>query len=169
MTTLKLLQSKMAEFLTHQGISALAAWPKEDRQVRKEPLAVVKVKEVEATAAGFQHYLGDAFDDTGQRWMETYGQKVKVEFALELYSPQSEGEEGCRRLLDQVAVALQRVGPEGLQVERWTMGETSFQRESGMFHGRLQVVCRGLLTAQTDTDGVFQGFEVKGEVQVWLQ
>lgn len=169
MTTLTLLQSRMADFLTGQGIAALSAWPREDRQVQREPLAVVKVKEVEATAAGFQHYLGEAFDDTSQRWIETYGQKVKVQFALELYSPADTGEEGCRRLLDQVAVALQKAGPEGLSVESWTMGETAFQQASGMFHGRLQVVCRGLLTAETGTDGIFQGFEVKGEVQVWLQ
>lgn len=169
MTTLAAMQSKMTEFLAQQGIRALAAWPKQDRTQRKEPLAVVKVKEIEASGIGFQHYLGESLDETGQQWTETYGQKATVRFAIELYSPPETGEEGCRQLLDQVAAALQAGGPAGLTTDSWVMGETCFQQASGMFHGRLQVVCRGLLTAQTDTDGAFLGFEVKGEVQVCLQ
>lgn len=169
MSTLALLQESMAAFLAGQGVTALPAWPKGERQARTAPVAVVKVKEVAAEAAGFQGYLGDRFDETSQRWAEVLGQRVTVTFALDLYSPQNRGEEGCRQLLDQVAAALQTGGPTGLTVERWTMGETAFQGASGMFVGTLRVLCRGLLTAQTDTDGVFLGFEVKGGVQVCLQ
>ena len=47
------------------------------------------------------------------------------------------------------------------------MGETGFDRESGSFRGKLQAVCRGMLTAVTSESGALVGFRVKGEVRTW--
>ena len=84
---------------------------------------------------------------------------------LDLYSPERSGEEGCRRLLDQVAAAFQSGGPVGLAVERWSMEEPLFEAESGMFRGRLTAVCRGALEALSDETGPFLGFVLKGGLQ----
>ena len=46
-------------------------------------------------------------------------------------------------------------------------GETGFDRESGSFRGKLQAVCRGMLTAVTSESGALVGFRVKGEVRTW--
>lgn len=165
MTMLSGLQESMTEYLKGQGVLALSAWPKQDRQVQETPLAVVRVKEVEAVPAGFQNYLGEAFDEVTHRWQEAYGQRVTVKFGLDLYSPVKRGEEGCRSLLDQVAGSLQQGSPDGLSVEKWSMGETSFDTAGGMFRGRMQVVCRAMVMMQTDGEGTFQGFEVKGGVR----
>lgn len=164
MTTLTQLQENMTEFLTGQGVRALTAWPGEDRLARTAPLAVVRVKEVAATPAGFQGYLGQVYDGTSRTWTERYGQRAAVQFALDLYSPVGDGEEGCRRLLDQVAGALQQGGPAGVALEKWTMGETAFHRESGMFRGRLLAVCRTLLVAESSPAEEFLGFTVKGGI-----
>ena len=91
---------------------------------------------------------------------------MQVVFALELYSPQKQGEEGCRALLDQVVGAVLTGRPGGLRVERWTMGETGFQAERGMFRGRVQLQCRGLLAEAEREDGAFLGFTVKGGVTI---
>lgn len=46
------------------------------------------------------------------------------------------------------------------------MGETDFDRDSGMFRGKLQAVCRGTLVAVTEETGEITGFTVKGDVVV---
>ena len=68
---------------------------------------------------------------------------------------------------DRVAEAFLRGGPEGFAVEKWSVGETGFDRESGSFRGKLQAVCRGMLTAVTSESGALVGFRVKGEVKEW--
>ena len=166
MTTLTALRQAMTDFLEGQGIAALTAWPQEKRQTWQEPVAVVQVKEVEATAAGFRNYLGQSYDSQAQRWTERYGQRVTVKFLLTLYSPRSAGEAGCRQLVDQVAGALLRGGPAGFAVEKWTMGETDFDQHSGMFWGKLQAVCRGTLVESQEESGEIVGIEVKGEMQL---
>ena len=62
MTTLTALRQAMTDFLAAAGIQAVTAWPTGRREGRKEPVAVVQVKEVEAGAAGFQNYLGQVYD-----------------------------------------------------------------------------------------------------------
>lgn len=164
MTTLTLLRQAMTEFLTAQGIPALTAWPQGARSRQEEPVAVVQIKEVEAAPAGFQNYLGQRYDSQRHLWTERWGQRVTVKFLLTLYSPRAAGEAGCRDLLDQVAAALLRGGPAGFAVEKWTMGETAFDQDSGMFWGKLQAVCRGTLTEDREETGEILGIEVKGEI-----
>ncbi len=162
MSTLAALQEAMVDFLQRQGIQALSAWPREGRGRWKEPSAVVAVKRVEGSPAGFGGYLGEVYDPVDRGWQEAYGQQVGVGFTLALYSPEKAGEEGCRLLLDRVVEALEREKPAGLTVEKWSMEETGFQEENRMFCGRLQLQCRGMLLAKAEETGAFLGFEVKG-------
>lgn len=161
------LRQAMTDYLTAQGVESMTAWPKEQAGALTAPLAVVQVKEVEAGSAGFQNYLGQRYDAETRRWTEAFGQKVSVKFLVTLYSPRQDGERGCRALVDRVAEAFLRGGPEGFAVEKWSVGETGFDRESGSFRGKLQAVCRGMLTAVTSESGALVGFRVKGEVRTW--
>ena len=67
-------------------------------------------------------------------------------------------------LLEQVAQALMERGPAGFAVEKWSAGETAFDQASGMFWGKLQAVCRGMLVAGMEESGELEGFTVRGEV-----
>lgn len=163
-TTLTALRQAMTEFLAEKGIQVLTAWPKGNRGSWTKPVAVVQIQEVSAGAAGFQNYLGQTYDPEEKTWTEAYGQQVTVKFGLSLYSPQAAGETGCRALVDQVAAAFLAGGPGGFAMEKWTMGETTFVPERGMFRGQLQAVCRGWLVAVTQESGEIVGFTVKGEV-----
>ena len=71
---------------------------------------------------------------------------------------------GSRALLEQVAQALMERGPAGFAVEKWSAGETAFDQASGMFWGKLQAVCRGMLVAGMEESGELEGFTVRGEV-----
>lgn len=110
------LRQAMTDYLTAQGVESMTAWPKDRVGALTAPLAVVQVKEVEAGSAGFQNYLGQRYDAETRRWTEAFGQKVSVKFLVTLYSPRQDGECGCRALLDRVAEAFLRGGPEGFAV-----------------------------------------------------
>ena len=110
------LRQAMTDYLTAQGVESMTAWPKEQVGALTVPLAVVQVKEVEAGSAGFQNYLGQRYDAESRRWTEAFGQKVSVKFLVTLYSPRQDGERGCRALVDRVAEAFLRGGPEGFAV-----------------------------------------------------
>ena len=110
------LRQAMTDYLTAQGVESMTAWPKEQVGALTVPLAVVQVKEVEAGSAGFQNYLGQRYDAESGRWTEAFGQKVSVKFLVTLYSPRQDGERGCRALVDRVAEAFLRGGPEGFAV-----------------------------------------------------
>ena len=166
MTTFTALGQAMADHLTQEGILAFYVWPKKAKTVVKEPVVVVHVSEIAAEAAGFQNYLGEEYNAVGRVWTERYGQKATVKFLLDLYSPLDLGEEGCRVLLDQVALTLQKEGPAGLRMEKWSMTEPAFEEKSGLFRGKVQAVCRCLLVERQGETGVFDGFEVKGGVTV---
>ena len=156
MTTLATIRQAMTAFLAEAGIEALSAWPKEVWKGRKTPVAVVQVKEVEAGASGFQNYLGQTYDPAARQWTERYGRRITVKFGVTLYSPEAAGESGCQALLEQ--------GPAGFAVEKWSAGETAFDQASGMFWGKLQAVCRGMLVAGMEESGELEGFTVRGEV-----
>ena len=149
MTTLATIRQAMTAFLAEAGIEALSAWPKEVWKGRKTPVAVVQVKEVEAGASGFQNYLGQTYDPAARQWTERYGRRITVKFGVTLYSPEAAGEER---------------GPAGFAVEKWSAGETAFDQASGMFWGKLQAVCRGMLVAGMEESGELEGFTVRGEV-----
>ena len=166
MTTFTALGQAMADHLAREGIPAFYVWPKQAKAVTKEPVVAVHVSEIAAEAAGFQNYLGEEYNAAGRTWTETYGQKAAVKFLLDLYSPLSVGEEGCRVLLDQVALALQKGGPAGLRIEKWSMTEPGFEEKSGLFRGKVQAACRCLLVQRQGETGSFEGFEVKGGVTV---
>ena len=164
MTTLATIRQAMTAFLAEAGIEALSAWPKEVWKGRKTPVAVVQVKEVEGGASGFQNYLGQTYDPAARQWTERYGRRITVKFGVTLYSPEAAGESGCQALLEQVAQALMERGPAGFAVEKWSAGETAFDQASGMFWGKLQAVCRGMLVAGMEESGELEGFTVRGEV-----
>lgn len=110
------LRQAMTDYLTAQGVESMTAWPKDRVGALTAPLAVVQVKEVEAGSAGFQNYLGQRYDAETRSWTEAFGQKVSVKFLVTLYSPRQDGERGCRALVDRVAEAFLRGGPEGFAV-----------------------------------------------------
>lgn len=165
MTGLADLQESMTAFLKGKGLAALSAWPKERYAPFLHPTVVVKIKQMEGAAASFQNYLGEGYDDALGTWVEQYGQKLRVSFSLLLYSPEQTGEEGCRRLLAELALSLQHGGPCGLTVEKWSVGETKFDRESGMFCGTAVAVCSAVLVMKLDAYGSFLDFVLKGRIE----
>lgn len=161
------LRQAMTDYLTAQGVESMTAWPKgpgggadgapgggageggRGRQRRVSELSGAAVRR------------GDQELDGGV-WAE--GER---EISGDAVQPRRDGERGCRALLDRWQMQFLRGGPEGFALEKWSVGETGFDRESGSFRGKIQAVCRGMLTAVTSESGALVGFRVKGEVRTW--
>jgi hypothetical protein len=165
MTLLTEMRQDMADYLAEQGINALEAWPREAHRAELSPVVLVQVEKIQGGPAGFQHYLGEFYSREEGQWLAWYGQRVKVTFALELYSPSRVGEEGCRELLDQVCLALQTGGPAGLTMESWTMEEPRFLSDSGLFRGKMTLVCSGVISAEETGGILFEDVVVKGRAE----
>lgn len=159
---LEKIRRQMADYLNGQGVKAVTAWPGEPRQERTEPVVVVSLKGCRAGPAGFQNYLGQRFDEKNGRWEERYGRKAELTFGLDIYTPQSGDGEAVQRAFDQLAGALILGGPEGMNVDSFSCGQTAWDSESRRLKRPVEAVCSAYLCAVTDAGGAFVDFELRG-------
>lgn len=155
----------MADYLKQQGVEAVTAWPMTGRK-GQGPVAAVTLRGCQVGPGGFQDYLGERYDDQAGVWEERYGRRAKLIFGLDLYA----GEKGDGRQLQQafdgLAGALLLGGPEGLQVEEFSGGETEYDPDSRRLRQRAQAVCTAYLSRVVKTDGEFVDFELRGVAKV---
>lgn len=53
------IRERMADYLNAQGVTAVTAWPAEERLRREGAVAAVTLRACQAGPAGFQSYLGE--------------------------------------------------------------------------------------------------------------
>ena len=158
------IRERMAAFLTEQGLDAVTAGPERGRTKRARAAAAVSLRSCEGGPAGFQDYLGERYNlDTG-RWEELYGRRVKITFGLDLYAARrSGGAAAIDQALDTLSAALNGPGPDGLNILEFSIGETQFREDSGLYHCPVEAVCQARLYAVADEGGTFLDFEIRGE------
>ena len=158
------IRSRMAEFLTEQGLEAVTAWPEARRTRRNGAAAAVSLRSCESGPAGFQDYLGERYNQDTGRWEELYGRRVKITFGLDLYAAQSSGGAAAiDKALDTLSAALNGPGPDGLNILEFSIGETRFREDSELYHCPVEAVCQARLYAVADEGGTFLDFEIRGE------
>ena len=57
------IREQMVDYLKERGVQAFAAWPAGERPVQEGALVVVSLRGCQAGPAGFQHYLGERYDE----------------------------------------------------------------------------------------------------------
>ena len=154
------IREQMVDYLKEQGVQAFAAWPAGERPVQEGALVVVSLRGCQAGPAGFQHYLGERYDERTGLWQELYGRRVTLTFGLDLYG-ESAGE--LQTAYDRMAEAFQWEGPAGLALRELSCGETEFDRAAGLYRRAVTAVCQGYLYAVADEGGTFLDFVVRGE------
>lgn len=162
---LEKIRRTMAEFLNERGVPAVTAWPMEPRQAREEPVAVVSVRGCRVAPAGFQNYLGERFDESSGRWEERYGKQARITFGLDLYAPEKGDGEAIQAAFDALAGALLLGGPEGLELQELSCGQTVRDAGSRRLMRPVEAVCTAWLCAVTDAGGAFVDFELRGVVK----
>lgn len=161
MNGLDTLREGIAEYLRNAGLDAVTAWEDVCRVRRKSPVIAVSLRGVQGGPAGLMDYLGERLDPESGRWEELYGKRAKITLGLDIYSPESAGEAGCAGTFSRLSEALVRECPTGLRVEELTCGETGFDRDAGLLHCPVQMVCQVFLYAKQTEDGGFTDFRVR--------
>lgn len=162
---LELIRERMAEYLRANGVTAVTAWPGEERRAAKKAVTAVSLRKCQAGPSGFQDYLGERYNQEFNRWEELYGKRVQITFGLDLYASEAAGETAVQAAFDRLAGALQDGSPEGLAVTEFSCGETEYDRAQRLFRRRAEAVCTAWLYAVTDPGGAFLDFEIRGGVK----
>ncbi len=156
------IRDRMTRYLAEHQISAVSAWPDGDRLDRSGAVVSVSLRKCQGGPSGFQDYLGERFNRESGAWEELYGKRVKLTFGLDLYADAQAGEGALERAFDQLAGALQQGGPEGLELEEFSCGETAYQTKDRLLKRPVQAVYRAYLYAVAQPGGAFVDFEIRG-------
>ena len=157
---------EMADYLNSRGVPAVTAWPMEARRELKQTVAVVSLRGCRVEPSGLQNYLGDRYDRETGRWEERYGRRARLTFGLELYAPERADGEVLQRAFDELAGALLTGGPEGMELEEFSCGQTVRDPESRRLKRPVEAVCSAWLWARAgESGGEFTDFELRGVVK----
>ena len=156
------IRRHMADFLNSRGVRAVTAWPMTPRREPEGPVAVVSLRGCRAGPASFQNYLGDRYNEETGRWEEQYGRKAEITFGLDLYAPEKGDGEAVQAAFDALAGALLLGGPEGLELQSFSCGQTVRVGESRRLKRPVEAVCTAWLCAVSDAGGAFVDFELRG-------
>lgn len=159
------IRRHMADFLNKQGVRAVTAWPMSPKTMQEEPVVAVSLRGCKAGPAGFQNYLGDRYDEETGRWEERYGRKAELTFGLDIYAQEKGDGETVQAAFDALAGALLLGGPEGLELQSFSCGQTVRDGESRRLRRPVEAVCTAWLCAVADTGGAFVDFVLRGVVK----
>lgn len=159
---LEKIRQVMADYLKENGVPAVTAWPMEPRREGEKPVSVVSLRGCRVGPAGFQNYLGDRYDPETGRWEERYGRRAELTFGLDIYAPEKGDGEAVQRAFDALAGVLLLGGPEGLEVQSFSCGQTVRDGESRRLKRPVEAICTAYLCAAADAGGGFTDFELRG-------
>lgn len=158
------IRQVMADYLNRRGVAAVTAWPMDQRQEREQPVVVVSLRRCKAGPASFQNYLGERYVTETGRWEERYGRRAELTFGLDVYAPERGDGAVVQAAFDALAGILILGGPEGLEVQEFSCGQTVWDGESRRLKRPAEAVCTAWLCAVTDAGGAFVDFELRGVV-----
>ena len=156
------VSAAVCRWLTERGIPAVEGWLAEPRTKNEGPVVVVTVREYTARNAGFEHYLGERYNEETAAWEELYGRKVELTLGLDLYAPERESEAGLQLLAQRVAGVLTLEAPEGLQVGTVTCGKTEWDEKQRLLKRAMSACCTAWLQAARTEENEFLDFELRG-------
>lgn len=120
----------------------------------------------QAGPAGFQHYLGERYDERTGLWQELYGRKAALTFGLDLYAPRGQGDVGIQTAFDQVVQAFAQAAPQGLAVQEVACGETVYDGQAQADEAAPpRWYAQAYLYAAAQPGGLFTDFELRGGIK----
>lgn len=165
-TGLDRVRERMAEYLTQHGVTARAAWPRGEREGLEGAVVSVSLRGCRTGPSGFQDYLGERYNQEAGRWEELYGRRTELTFGLDLYAPAQGGGGELQQAFDRMSQAFAAGGPQGLQVQEFSCGETEYDGSGRLLKRQVQAVCSAYLYAVTEPGGAFLDFEIRGETGI---
>ena len=85
--------------------------------------------------------------------------------SLDIYAPEKGGGETVQRAFDALAGALILGGPDGMDIQGFSCGQTVWDSERRRLKRPVETVCIAWLCAVSDTGGTFVDFVLRGVVK----
>lgn len=156
------IRRQMADYLNAHGVPAALSWPGTPREERGGPVVLVSLRGCRAGPAGFHNYMGERFNPDTGHWEEVYGRKAELTFGLDLYAPEQGDGEALQTAFDALAGALLLGGPEGMELQEFSCGQTVRDGENRRLKRPVEAVCTAYLCAVSRAGGEFVDFELRG-------
>lgn len=164
-TGLETLRQMVANYLNRKGVPAVTAWADTPRLELERPFVVVSLRKCKVESSGFQNYLGERYDSQDGRWVERYGKKAQLTLGLDIYASDRSGGDGIQSAFDTLADALLLDGPDGLDLQELSCGQTTWDRSNRRLKRPAEAVFSTYLCAVTSGDGAFTDFILRGVVK----
>jgi hypothetical protein len=155
--------SALVDALNRAGVEAVCQYTPAPLDSRKGPLVCVGVKSSRLLSPGAGEYLGLRRNEDGS-FTETYGFRLELVLALDIYSPCDAEPSGCMDCFGDITMAAREL-PSGLKVRKLVCGVASPDKATEMFRCPCELHCLAyLVCSASEETGEFTDFQLKGTV-----
>ena len=166
MTAVKQVKRAVVKAMTDAGVTAVESYSAERFKMSKCAVTAVGARETVIEPGGGLAYLGRKADEKTQEVREVYGRKMDLTLSLDVYAPREFGADGCEETAEMAMQALMTALPEGLKLRELHLGQTEWDKVTGMFRLRASAAYEAyFLCEMAEDETVFTDFVLKGTVK----
>ena len=166
MTAVGQVKRAVAAAIKAAGCAAIESYSEEQLKRYSTAVAAVGTKETVIEESGAAQYLGEKVDEATQETVSVYGRKMLLTLLIEVYAPRTLGAAGCEKAAEMVPHALMTALPEGLKLRELHLGQTEWDKVTGMFRLRASAAYEAyFLCEMAEDETVFTDFVLKGTVK----
>ena len=166
MTAVGQVKRAVAAAIKAAGCAAIESYSEEQLKRYATAVAAVGTKETVIEESGAIEYLGEKVDEMTQEMVAVYGRKMLLTLLIEVYAPRTLGAAGCEKAAEMVTQALMTALPEGMKLRELHLGQTEWDKVTGMFRLRASAKYAAYFVAEAAEDEtVFTDFVLKGTVK----
>ena len=166
MTAVGQVKRAVAAAIEAAGCAAIESYSEEQLKRYATAVAAVGTKETVIEESGAAQYLGEKVDEATQETVSVYGRKMLLTLLIEVYAPRTLGAAGCEKAAEMVTQALMTALPEGLKLRELHLGQTEWDKVTGMFRLCASVrYAAYFLCERAEDETVFTDFVLKGTVK----
>lgn len=166
MTAVGQVKRAVAAAIKAAGCAAIEGYSEEQLKRYATAVAAVGTKETVIEESGAAQYLGEKVDEATQETVSVYGRKMLLTLLIEVYAPRTLGAAGCEKAAEMVTQALMTALPEGMKLRELHLGQTEWDKVTGMFRLRASAAYEAyFLCEMAEDETVFTDFVLKGTVK----
>ena len=166
MTAVKQVKRAVAAAIAAAGGAAEESYSAEKFKMSESAVTAVGVRETVIEPGGGLEYLGRRTDEGTQGVREVYGRRMALKLSMDVFAPRALGADGCEEAAERVMQALMTALPEGLKLRELHLGQTEWDKVTGMFRLRASAAYEAyFLCEMVEDETVFTDFVLKGTVK----
>ena len=166
MTAVKQVRRAVTAAIAAAGGAAAESYSEEKFKRSERAVTAVGARETAIAPGGGLEYLGRRTDEGTQETREVYGRQMELKLSMDIFAPRALGADGCEEEAERVMQALVTALPEGLKLRELRLGQTEWDKVTGMFRLRASAAYAAYFLCElTEEETVFTDFVLKGTVK----